>query len=84
MADCIRPQTGVPAAMREAVKKGGPEGRMNNAAAPERGRRSPMNRLVYLAVLVLLTGCAPAENIGMQAVEVGKSIQLRVLGEHYL
>lgn len=43
-----------------------------------------MNRLVYLAVVVLLTGCAPAENIGMQAVEVGKSIQLRVLGEHYL
>lgn len=57
---------------------------MHNAAAPKRWRRSFMKNFVYLAALVWLAGCAQAENIGVQAVEVGKSIQLRVLGEHYL
>lgn len=46
--------------------------------------KSHMGKFIYLMALICLTGCAHAENIGMQAVQVGKSIQHRVLGEHYL
>jgi tetratricopeptide (TPR) repeat protein len=43
-----------------------------------------MRKYIYLIVLLCLTGCTHAGSIGMQAVQVGKSIQYRVLGEHYL
>jgi len=45
---------------------------------------NPMRKFMYFIVLLCLTGCAQAENIGVQAVKVGKSIQYRVLGDHYL
>ena len=56
---------------------------MARSSIQHTNNRNRLKTFFYFAALVCLTGCVQVERIGMQAAQLGKSIQHHVLGEHY-